>query len=54
MNKQFDAALKASGVGHTFRIYSGGHTTTLWRSRAPGWLGMALSYLSSEARKRGR
>ncbi len=54
MNKQFDAELKRGGVGHTFRIYSGGHSAALWRNQAPSWLGMALSYMSSEARKRGR
>jgi enterochelin esterase-like enzyme len=54
MNKQFDAELRASGVSHLFRVYSGGHSPPLWSSQASAWLTMALDYVSSEARKRGR
>jgi enterochelin esterase-like enzyme len=54
MNRQFDAKLTATGVVHTFHVYSGGHSATLWHNRAPAWLSMALNYMSSEAHKRGR
>ena len=53
MNKQFDAELTRSGVTHTFRVYSGGHSTALWRAQAPAWLGMALDAMSSESKHRG-
>jgi enterochelin esterase-like enzyme len=53
MNRQFDTELTASRVGHLFRVYSGGHSSALWYSQARGWLGMALTYLSAEAHKRG-
>jgi enterochelin esterase-like enzyme len=52
MNKQFDAALRQNGIGHTFHIYPGGHSETLWRAQAPTWLGWALSYLVSGERRR--
>jgi enterochelin esterase-like enzyme len=49
MNKQFDAALRTSGVRHVFKIYPGGHSSALWRSQAASWLGMALDALHREA-----
>jgi enterochelin esterase-like enzyme len=52
MNEQFDDQLTQSGIEHTFRIYSGGHSATLWHSQAPRWLGMALDALSAEATRR--
>lgn len=48
MNRQYDAALKASRVSHTFRVYAGAHTAQLWRDHAPYWLDMALDQLSAE------
>jgi enterochelin esterase-like enzyme len=54
MNQSFDAALTQSDIAHTFQIYAGGHSEALWRAQAPRWLGLALSYMSSEARLRGR
>jgi enterochelin esterase-like enzyme len=51
MNKRFDAALRENGIGHTFRIYSGGHTVALWASHAPQWLAMALDALAAEAKR---
>ncbi len=54
MNKLFDTKLTASGIAHMFSIYSGGHSAALWHNQAPSWLSMALSYMSSEARRRGR
>ena len=50
MNRQFNAALDHSHVAHTFRVYPGGHSASLWHSEAPHWLGMALDALRSEAR----
>jgi enterochelin esterase-like enzyme len=47
MNEQFDASLRQSGIGHTFATYPGGHSTTLWRTQAPSWLRMALSYMAA-------
>jgi enterochelin esterase-like enzyme len=51
MNQQFDAALNQSGIPHTFAIYPGGHSTSLWSSHAPRWLTMALSYLNSAGQR---
>jgi enterochelin esterase-like enzyme len=50
MNRQYDAALTASQVPHTFRTYPGGHSGALWRAQAPSWLKMALDYLSAARR----
>jgi enterochelin esterase-like enzyme len=50
MNRQYDAALTASHVPHTFRTYPGGHSGALWRAQAPSWLKMALDYLSAARR----
>jgi enterochelin esterase-like enzyme len=47
MNRQYDAALRHAGISHIFRTYPGGHSTALWRSEAPTWLGWALSYLAT-------
>ena len=50
MNQAYDAALTRSRATHTFRVYPGGHSSSLWRSQAATWLGMALDALTSEAR----
>jgi enterochelin esterase-like enzyme len=47
MNRQFNAALRQSGITHTFAVYPGGHTYILWRAHAVRWLTMALSYLAA-------
>jgi len=52
MNEQFHQALKQSSIAHTFRIYAGGHSGVLWRAQAPAWLGMALRFMSAQARHR--
>ena len=52
MNEQFDDQLTQNGIKHVFRIYSGGHSATLWHSQAPHWLGMALDWLAAEAKRR--
>jgi enterochelin esterase-like enzyme len=48
MNRQYDAALTANRVKHLFKIYSGGHTVTLWQSQAGRWVAMALRALAAE------
>jgi enterochelin esterase-like enzyme len=53
MNEQFDAALRQSGIAHTFQTYPGGHSATLWHAQAPTWLGWALGYLADGARGGG-
>jgi hypothetical protein len=42
----FDRALTQQGIGHLFRTYPGGHSSSLWRSQAQTWLGYALSALA--------
>jgi enterochelin esterase-like enzyme len=50
MNEQFDAALRRSGIAHTFQTYTGGHSSALWRAQAPAWLASALAYLAGGER----
>lgn len=50
MNKLYDAELSNAGVTHTFRIYPGGHSGSLWQSQAAPWLAMALDALHAEAK----
>ena len=38
--------LLAAGVAHTFAVYPGGHTRTVWQAHAAQWLGLALAHLS--------
>ncbi len=52
-NRAFDRALRASGVRHVFRLYTGGHTGALWRAHASHWLAVAIDSLSAEAHRRG-
>jgi enterochelin esterase-like enzyme len=47
MNRQYDASLRRTGIGHIFHAYQGGHTLSLWRSQAPTWLAWALRYLAA-------
>ena len=54
MNEQFDAALRQTGIAHTFDIYPGGHSEALWRAQAPTWLGWALTYLATGERRLSR
>jgi enterochelin esterase-like enzyme len=53
INEQFDASLTRSGIAHTFAIYQGGHSTSLWSAHAPQWLTMALGYLGPGRGRRG-
>jgi enterochelin esterase-like enzyme len=45
-NRQLNAELTASGIPHTFHIYTGGHDQSLWSRYAEGWLILALSQLT--------
>ena len=47
-NRAFDAALRTQHVRHSFAVYPGGHTVTLWEQEAPTWLGRALNALARE------
>jgi enterochelin esterase-like enzyme len=44
-NIRLDRELTAAHVPHVFRVYPGGHSQQLWRSRAPTWLGLAMRHL---------
>lgn len=46
-NEEFSQELTAAGVQHVFRLYAGGHSTTLWESQAPYWLRLALAHLDA-------
>ena len=45
-NLAFDRALRSEGIKHLFRVYSGGHSSSLWQAEAAPWLGYALSALA--------
>jgi S-formylglutathione hydrolase FrmB len=46
-NEQLDRELTVARVPHVFRVYPGAHGQKLWRSHAPGWLGLALHHLAA-------
>ena len=48
MNRQYDASLRRTGIGHIFHTYEGGHSFALWRTQAPTWLTWALRYLAAQ------
>jgi putative tributyrin esterase len=45
-DEQLDRELRAAGVPHLFRIYSGAHDQTVWRVHARDWLRLALAHLA--------
>jgi S-formylglutathione hydrolase FrmB len=45
-NEQLNRELTAARIPHVFRLYSGGHTQTLWAREAPAWLRLALNHLA--------
>lgn len=47
-NEIFNSTLRSHGIHHSFAMYPGGHTVTLWEREAPLWLGRALSALAQE------
>ena len=38
--------LRAAGIAHTFAVYPGGHTRSVWQAHAEQWLGLALAHLT--------
>ncbi len=46
-NRAFDSALSAERIRHTFAVYPGGHSVSLWQQHARNWLGQALSFLAA-------
>jgi S-formylglutathione hydrolase FrmB len=44
-NEQLNQELGAAGVPHLFRLYSGGHTQSLWQREAGAWLALAVHRL---------
>lgn len=44
-NIVYDAALSSERIKHLFRVYAGGHSESLWQSKASMWLGLALKAL---------
>ena len=44
-NEQLNLELTQAGIPHTFRIYEGGHSPTLWKQEAGPWLALALRHL---------
>ena len=47
-NRAFDAALRSQHIRHSFAVYPGGHSVTLWEQEAPWWLARALGALAQE------
>jgi enterochelin esterase-like enzyme len=45
-NENYTSQLGAAGVPHTFHVYPGGHSVTLWAGEAPNWLTWALEALA--------
>ena len=44
-NRQLDAELTRAAVPHVFALYSGEHSTDLWKAHAFPWIAMALRHL---------
>ena len=44
-NVRFDAELRAARIPHVFRIYPGGHESSVWSAHAGEWLGLAVRHL---------
>ena len=44
-NEQLNMELTRAGISHTFRIYDGGHSSSLWKREAEPWLALALRHL---------
>jgi S-formylglutathione hydrolase FrmB len=47
-NVLLDRELSAAGVPHVFRVYPGGHDSTVWSAHATAWLRLALAHLATE------
>jgi enterochelin esterase-like enzyme len=48
-NERFDAELRAAHVPHLFRVYPGGHESSVWSAHAADWLRLALQHLRRPA-----
>jgi putative tributyrin esterase len=48
-NERFDAELRAARVPHLFRVYPGGHESSVWSTHAADWLRLALRHLRPAA-----
>jgi enterochelin esterase-like enzyme len=46
-NRELDQELRAARVPHVFRVYPGGHDSTVWQAHATAWLRLALAHLAS-------
>jgi S-formylglutathione hydrolase FrmB len=46
-NVRLDARLTAARVPHTFDVYPGAHTTSLWKAHGAAWLRLALRHLAA-------
>ena len=44
-NLVLDRELRAARVPHVFRVYPGGHDSTVWSAHATAWLRLALAHL---------
>jgi S-formylglutathione hydrolase FrmB len=46
-NVRLHHELTRARVRHTFRVYRGGHQTSLWKAEASRWLGLALDHMAN-------
>jgi enterochelin esterase-like enzyme len=46
-NVQLNRELNRAGVQHVFRVYPGGHQSSLWSAHASPWISAALAHLAS-------
>jgi enterochelin esterase-like enzyme len=44
-NVELDRELRSAHVPHVFRVYAGGHDSTVWQAHATVWLRLALTHL---------
>ncbi len=49
-NVTLDKAFNAEQIPHIFRVYPGGHSSSLWISEAPLWLHLALEHMAAPRR----
>ncbi|MFN2629186.1 MAG: alpha/beta hydrolase [Gaiellaceae bacterium] len=45
-NEQLDRELTAASIPHVFRLYRGGHDSSVWLAHASAWLTLALDHLA--------
>jgi enterochelin esterase-like enzyme len=49
-NEQLNRELVAARIPHTFDVYAGAHTTSLWQAHAAPWLQLGLNRLAKPSR----